>query len=84
MKILKEYYKILENFIIKKTEHVIKIAHFLDADEDIVDPSTLDKKQNHIMIIDDVMLKDKTQIKNYFCRGRHNNVNVFYLCQSLH
>jgi hypothetical protein len=36
------------------------------------------------MIFDDVMLKDQSVIKDYFCRGRHNNVSVFYLCQSLH
>ena len=36
------------------------------------------------MIFDDVMNADQTKIKDYFCRGRHNNVNVFYLCQSLH
>ena len=76
---LKEYYECLENFIKHKSRQVVKIAHFLDADEEIVDPSMLDKNQNHIMIFDDVMLKDQTQIKDYFCRGRH-----FYLCQSLH
>ena len=81
---LKQYYETLENYIKDETGRVIKIAHFLDADEEIVDPSTLDKNQNHVMIFDDVMLKDQTQIKDYFCRGRHNNVNVFYLCQSLH
>ena len=36
------------------------------------------------MIFDDVMMADQTFIKKYFCQGRHNNVNVFYLCQSLH
>ena len=36
------------------------------------------------MVFDDVMNADQTTIKDYFCRGRHNNVNVFYLCQSLH
>ena len=61
----------------------MKTAHFLDADEEIVNPSTLALNQNHIMIFDDVMLKDQTQVKDYFCRARHNNVNVFYLCQSL-
>ena len=80
---LKEYYETLENYIKDDTGKLVKIAHFLDADEEIVDPSTLDKKQNHIMIFDDVMLKDQTQIKDYFCRGRHNNINVFYLCQSI-
>jgi len=81
---LKEYYGRLETFIRQATGQAVKIAHFLDADEEIVDPSTLNKNQNHVMIFDDVMLKDQTQIKDYFCRGRHNNVNVFYLCQSLH
>ena len=36
------------------------------------------------MVFDDVMLADQTKIKEYFCTGRHNNVNVFYLVQSLH
>jgi hypothetical protein len=81
---LKSFYDRLENIIKQTTGQVVKIAHFFDADEEIQDPSTLDKNQNHIMIFDDVMLKDQTQIKDYFCRGRHNNVNVFYLCQSLH
>ena len=38
----------------------------------------------NIMIFDDVMMNDQTAIKQYFCSGRHNNVNVFYLVQSLH
>jgi hypothetical protein len=36
------------------------------------------------MVFDDVMLSDQTKIKEYFTKGRHNNVNIFYLCQSLH
>jgi len=36
------------------------------------------------MIFDDVMLKDQTQIKEYICLGRHSNVSMFYLCQSIH
>ena len=81
---LKEYYENLENFIKHNYKKSIKIFHFFDADEEIKDPSELDKNTNHIMIFDDVMLEDQKQIKNYFCKGRHNNVNVFYLCQSLH
>ena len=81
---LKEYYENLEKFIKCKTNQCVKIAHFFDADEEILNPSKLDKNKNHIMIFDDVMLEDQTKIKDYFCRGRHTNVNVFYLCQSLH
>jgi len=81
---LKEFYENVENFIKNKTQEVVKIAYFFDADEEILNPSELDKSKSHIMIFDDVMLNDQTKIKDYFCRGRHNNVNVFYLCQSLH
>ena len=81
---LKDYYNTLENLIKVKTNQVVKIAYFFDADSDVLNPSKLDKNKSHIMIFDDVMLKDQTVIKDYFCRGRHNNVSVFYLCQSLH
>lgn len=81
---LRRYYADLEKLIFDNTNHVIKIAHFYDADSEIMNPSDLDKNKNHIMIYDDVMNHDQAVIKDYFCRGRHNNVNVFYLCQSLH
>ena len=76
---LKEYYGKLEKDI--KNKH--KIGHFFDADAEIQNPSELDKNKTHIMVFDDVMNADQSVIKDYFCRGRHNNVNVFYLCQSL-
>jgi Poxvirus A32 protein len=81
---LRRYYTDLEKLLSDKTNHTIKIAHFFDADSEIKNPSELDKEKNHIMIFDDVMNQDQAVIKDYFCRGRHNNVNVFYLCQSLH
>jgi ABC-type cobalamin/Fe3+-siderophores transport system ATPase subunit len=81
---LKTYYNNLENKI-KKTYHKdMKIAYFFDGDDEIKNPTELDSKSSHIMVFDDVMNADQTTIKDYFCRGRHNNVNVFYLCQSLH
>ena len=81
---LRLYYRELEQLILQKTNKEVKIAHFFDADDEILNPTNLDKSLNHIMIFDDVMLKDQSVIKDYFCRGRHNNVSVFYLCQSLH
>ena len=82
---LKHSYELMEKIIMNKTKHSVKIAHFCDpAEKQLIDPVELDKKQNHVMIFDDVMLDDQTAIKKYFCSGRHNNVNVFYLVQSLH
>ena len=81
---MKNYYNDLENAIKSRFRINAKIAHFYEADDEIKNPSELDPKTNHVMVFDDVMLSDQTKIKDYFCRGRHNNVNVFYLCQSLH
>ena len=83
-KYLKDYYGNMENKIENDYGLRIKIAHFLDSDEEIKDPKTLNPNTGHIMVFDDVMNADQSKIKEYFCRGRHNNVNVFYLCQSLH
>jgi len=69
---------------ITNKETSIKYAHFFDTDENIKDPKELDSQVNHIIVFDDVMLKNQKIIKEYFCTGRHNNVNVFYLVQSLH
>ena len=80
---LKDYYKRIEFLVQTECKKSVKIAHFYHADEDILNPSELATKTNHIMVFDDVMNEDQTVIKDYFCRGRHNNVNVFYLCQSL-
>lgn len=82
---LRKYYEGVENNIKMAFKVEVKIAHFLDADADAIkDPAELDPSTNHVMVFDDVMLGDQTKIKEYFCRGRHNNVSVFYLCQSLH
>src|SRR5208282_1251215 len=43
---LKEYYETLENNIKESTGKVIKISNFFDADDEIVDPSMLDKDKN--------------------------------------
>ena len=64
-------------------EKIIKNGHFFDNDGDILDSKDLDPNLNHVIVFDDVLLKDQQKIKEYFCTGRHNNVNVFYLVQSL-
>ena len=81
---MKERINKIENDIFMVHKLRVKIGHYFDTDEEIIDPKELDPKVNHIIIFDDVMLKDQTKIKEYFCTGRHNNVNVFYLCQSLY
>lgn len=61
-----------------------EIITFYNANDEILDPAQLDSSKTHVVIFDDVMNEDQKVITDYFCRGRHNNVNVFYLCQSYH
>ena len=78
-------YSEMESDIREKCKINTKISEFFEgSDDSIIDAKELDPKITHIMIFDDVMLNDQTKIKEYFCKGRHNNVNIFYLCQSLH
>jgi len=83
---LKKKYTEMENDIKMKCKINVKIAHFYEGDdeENLKDPKELSPEMGHIMVFDDVMLNNQTKIKEYFCKGRHNNVNVFYLVQSLH
>ena len=47
---------------------------------EIMPPS--DAKNNSIFIFDDVACQKQNNIRDYFCMGRHNGVDSFYLCQS--
>ena len=60
------YYRDLEQLILQRTNKEVRIAHFFDADDEILNPTNLDKSMNHIMIFDDVMLKDQSIIKITF------------------
>lgn len=39
-------------------------------------------KPNSIFIFDDVACEKQDNIRSYFCRGRHSEVDSFYLCQT--
>lgn len=48
--------------------------------ENIISPSQA--KPNSIFIFDDVACENQNVIRDYFCMGRHNSVDCFYLCQT--
>lgn len=83
-KYLRKHFEDLEEQ--SKTKYLLdrKLAYFFNEGDEIPDPSALKSDESHVMVFDDVMNENQTKITDYFCRGRHNNLNVFYLCQSLH
>ena len=82
---LKNAYELKEQILKNNTKQSVEIAHFCDpAEKQLINPVELERKHNHVMIFDDIMLENQIWIKKYFCSNRHNNVNVFYLVQSPH
>lgn len=47
---------------------------------DVIPPS--EAKPNSIFIFDDIACEKQDNVRAYFCMGRHNNVDSFYLGQS--
>lgn len=55
--------------------------HTFSSSDKVIAPSQA--KKNSIMIFDDVICdKNQENIKNYYCLGRHRNIDCFYLTQT--
>lgn len=54
--------------------------HTFSDNEEVIHPN--EAKPNSIMIFDDIACERQSNIRNYFTMGRHNNIDVFYLCQT--
>lgn len=57
----------------------IKFNEFND-DKDIISPSEALPKS--VFIFDDVVCENQINIRNYFCMGRHKQIDCFYLSQT--
>lgn len=54
--------------------------HPFASNDEVIPPENA--KHNSIFIFDDVITQKQNNIKSYFCMGRHNNIDCFYLTQS--
>ena len=57
-------------------------AYFFEDGSDVPDPRELDAGRKNLMVFDDLMLSKQNKCEDYYVRGRHNNVDCFYLCQN--
>ncbi len=57
----------------------IQYFTFSENEEVIAPENTL---PNSIMVFDDISCEKQNNVKAFFCKGRHNDVDCFYLCQS--
>src|SRR5208282_5234436 len=81
--------KLTDDIHIKKVGKGIKnknksklIVEFYDDSSNIPDPSELNTKHKNLIIFDDIMLEKQNKCEAYYTRGRHNNVDCFYISQN--
>jgi len=57
-------------------------AEFHEDDESVCDPRQLNPNDKNLIVFDDLLLEKQNACERYYVRGRHNNVNCFYLSQN--
>ena len=55
---------------------------FYETAEDVPDPRDLSAENKNLMIFDDLLLEKQNKCETYYIRGRHSNVDCFYLSQN--
>jgi hypothetical protein len=55
---------------------------FFETSEDVPDPRDLSTDKKNLMIFDDLQLEKQNKCETYYIRGRHSNVDCFYLAQN--
>jgi len=57
-------------------------CQFFESSSDVVDPRELSPDKKNLIVFDDLMLERQNKCESYYTRGRHSNVDCFYLSQN--
>jgi len=57
-------------------------CQFFETSTDVPDPRDLSSEKKNLMIFDDLQLEKQNKCETYYIRGRHSNVDCFYLAQN--
>ncbi|CAP21163.2 Protein CBG24594 [Caenorhabditis briggsae] len=71
-----------QNFMVEKKDKQEITICTSDSLDDIPDPCSIDPNKKTLIIFDDLMLEKQNKIEQYYTRGRHNNIDCFYISQS--
>ena len=55
---------------------------FFEAADEVPDPRELNSGNKNLMVFDDLLLEKQNMCEKYYIRGRHSNVDCFYLSQN--
>ena len=57
-------------------------CNFYQSAEDVPDPGDLSSQKKNLMVFDNLLLEKQNTCESYYVRGRHSNVDCFYLGQN--
>lgn len=77
----KSLYQPKYEYLEKLLKPIKGMGYYTFSENETVLPPN-EAKNNSIMIFDDVACEKQNNIRSYFCMGRHNNIDSFYLCQT--
>lgn len=70
-------------YFVKMNKNINPIqAKFFESGDDVPDPGALDPHDKNLMVFDDLLLEKQNTCELYYVRGRHSNVDCFYLSQN--
>ena len=59
------------------------VCDYFEKSEDVPDPRDLKTTDKNLIVFDDLMMdKKQNKCEDYYVRGRHNNIDCFYLSQN--
>lgn len=68
-------------FLKEVFSRIPQVNLFMFSDnKDVISPETA--LENSVIIFDDVTCENQVNIRNYFCMGRHKQIDCFYLSQT--
>jgi len=79
--VLEEMAKNLPKKSAESSNSIIQ-CKFFETSEDVPDPRDLNADKKNLMIFDDLQLEKQNKCEAYYIRGRHSNVDCFYLAQN--
>ena len=57
-------------------------CNFFETASDVSDPRDLSSEDKNLMVFDDILLEKQNKCECYYIRGRHSNVDFFYISQN--
>ena len=58
------------------------VCNFYQSAEDVPDPRELSSEKKNLMVFDDMLFQKQNTYESCYVRGRHSNVDCFYLAQN--